>query len=190
MTRRCSPTSVSAAATPWRTRSVSSRALPSAWKWTRATSCRATKTSSTTCGANAACPPTWTPLIHGWTTKWNARACAACSNRSWTAWWATPCRSRRARAGHGCPAPGSCAMSACICSPAIRRWACACRWTRCLGRPRATRPWWRIGIRSTRGAHCRGRPSCWRRNRAPRRVRGRAWDPRRDREQGQEQDLG
>jgi hypothetical protein len=95
-------------------------ALARRLKVTDSSSGPATRTSSITCGASASCRSTSTRSTRGWTTNWNARACAGCSSRSSTPWSATCCRCRPTRrtpsawpARPGPPGPGTCATSAC-----------------------------------------------------------------------------
>lgn len=73
--------------------------------------------------------------------------CAGATGRIWTG-------------QPGCPAPGSCAMNACICSRGIRPWATGCRWIRCPGWPRPMRRRCWSAIRSRRGGRCRPQRRC------------------------------
>ncbi len=78
------------------------------------------------------------------TTKRSARGCVACSRTAWDARSAGRCRCAPTSPAPGCTgaaAPGFCATIASTSPPATRRWAFACRSTRCPGRrPRISWP--------------------------------------------------
>ena len=113
----------------------------SLWKSPRNSDCTRhscsprTKTTSTTCGASAACRRTWIRSIRGSRTQGARSGWRACSSRGLDA-GRRPCaaagaRCRRVRAGKA--DAGSCAVSAATCCRAIRRSAFACRSIRCRG---------------------------------------------------------
>ena len=146
-TRLCLPTSARPATTPAPMPSVSCRASPRSWACLATPCCPATKTPGTTCGVSAACRSTWTRLTPGWTTRWNASACAASSAKGWTRRWVMSCPSNRLNPWRapatrprapGKPGAGCCVTSACSSCPATRPWDGACRWTLCPGPPPPT----------------------------------------------------
>ena len=137
-TRRCSPTR------PTRyghgakeAERVHARAGRAARRRRPATSSPATRTSSTTCGASAGCRSTSTRSTASSRTSKSARACAASSSRacSATVGYCLPLRPvwKRDQIALGERALVPARRAPVPASPATRRWATACRSTRCPG---------------------------------------------------------
>ena len=129
--RRCWPTPLPAAL-PTVTPPGASRSI-----WLGASASRrtmqspVTRTSSTICGRRATCRRISMCSTAGCPTSSSVRVYAACSRVAWTGWWATPCRwAGTAIPNAGSVRPGPSAAATCSCCRAIRRWACACPWTR------------------------------------------------------------
>ena len=105
--------------------------------------CPATRTSGTTSGTSAGCRSTSIRCEASSTTPRSARGWRRSSSRGWTTSSATPCRCGRMRRRHEprwaerpvVPAPRAPVPA----SRATRRWATACRSTRCPGRRPGTR---------------------------------------------------